>query len=422
MDSFKKSKEHALGMLFFDQLDMRDRRIDILGFVWFFLVSQEGVMWYNTAITQKEASNMNHSTTYYLMNKDTCLLHFLCTRNSFDEPEFQEQAWLVANRPIGYIDLTVFLEQRKAPKHRQHIKELLERYGCDDLEGFLKVTHALSLNDTFWVKEAGSALTWEDVSLYQNEFDQLISEAAFDGTFSESDLSSTSPEFGTDGYYAKCWVREERSIQLYKSGSSLYELEPLSEYFASQLAAVLCPDTVSYELDYYHGKLVSKCRLFTTETLGFAKASSVFRGERTIPVLLEYFTSIGSEDAFRRMCVLDALILNPDRHYGNFGVLFNTDTMQVLKMAPVFDNNRSLFPELDDEQLAKPEWYIQKCRPRLGKDFIVTARGLITAEIKQDLRNLAGFQFRPHPDIAISKERIGALSQIVNHQIHAILK
>ena len=84
----------------------------------------------------------------------------------------------------------------------------MERFGCDDLEGFLNVTHAVSLNDTFWVKKTESNLTWDQVSLYRNEFDQLISEAAFDGSASSSELSTTSPEFGTDGNYAKCWIRE----------------------------------------------------------------------------------------------------------------------------------------------------------------------------------------------------------------------
>ena len=149
---------------------------------------------------------------YVLMNKATPMLRFSCKRNAFDEPEFEEIEWATELRPIGYGNLYDFLARRQAPKHRRHIKELLERYGCDDLEGFIRVTHALSLNDTFWVREADSDLAWEQVSLYTNEFDQLVSEAAFDGVISETDLSSTSPEFGTDGYYAKCWVRDADSI------------------------------------------------------------------------------------------------------------------------------------------------------------------------------------------------------------------
>ena len=358
---------------------------------------------------------------YLLLNKDVPVLAFTCTRNEFDEPEFLEQCWYVDYHPIGYTNLTAFLEHRKAPKHRKHIQELLTRYGCDDLEGFLQVTHALSLNDTFWVKPVDSNLRWNDVSLYRNEFNQLISEAAFDGTISESDFSSTSPEFGTDGYYAKCWVREGEDICLYKSGSALWEIEPLSEFLASQLASAICPHAVLYDLDFHHGKLISKCRLFTNEQVGLAKASAIFKGEKTIPAMLEYFSSIGSEDAFRRMCVLDALTYNPDRHYGNFGVLFDTATMQILGMAPVYDNNRSLFPELDEDQLRSPEWHLKKCKPRIGKEFVLNARGLLTPEIKADLKNMVDFKFEQHPTIAVSQERLDALSILVQTQVQATL-
>ena len=362
------------------------------------------------------------ATEYILMNQDAPVLEFTCRRNEFDEPEFFEGTWHTDYRPIGYRGLAVFLEHRKAPKHREHIRQLLEQYGCDDLEGFLQVTHALSLNDTFWVKRQGDALNWSDVSLYTNPFSEVISEAAFDGTISETDFSSTSPEFGTDGYYAKCWIREESGIKLYKSGSAFLEIEPLSEFLASQLAEVICQQAVQYDLDYYHGKLISKCSLFTNEMVGLAKASAVFHGaEHTIPDLLRYFQGIRSEDAFRRMCVLDAIILNPDRHYGNFGVLFDTTTMEILRMAPVFDNNKSLLPELDNDQLATPGWYIARCRPRLGRDCIITARGLLTEEIRADLETLRDFTFRQHPKIQAEQVRLDALSAIVRERIRQIL-
>ena len=361
-------------------------------------------------------------TEYVLMNKDSAVLSFLCSRNEFDEPSFKELFWQVAYRPIGYKSLTGFLERRKAPKHREHIQRLLERYGCDDLEGFLNVTHAVSLNDTFWVKKADSDLTWDQVSLYRNEFDQLISEAAFDGSASSSELSTTSPEFGTDGNYAKCWVREGEDIYLYKTGSSRYEVEPLSEFLAAQLAAILCPSFVDYDLDFYRGKLISKCRLFTSESHGLAKAAVIFQGERTIPVLLEYFEQLGSGDDFRRMCILDSLIFNPDRHYGNFGVMFDTETMEPICMCPVFDNNRSLFPDLDQDQLDHPDWYLQRCKPMLGKDFLITARALMTPEIRSDLKNMIGFRFSQHNRITAPQERLDALSRIVNLQIKAIIE
>lgn len=312
--------------------------------------------------------------------------------------------------------------QRKAPKHREHIQQLLEQYGCDDLEGFIQVTHALSLNDTFWVRGSDSRLSWPDVSLYINEFNEVISEAAFDGTLSEKDLSSISPEFCTDGYYAKCWMREESGVYLYKSGSAHFEIEPLSEYLAFQLAVELCPPAIHYDMGFCHDKLICKCPLFTSEAVGLAKASAVFGGkEKTIPEMLRLFADIGAEDSFRRMCVLDAIILNPDRHYGNFGELFNTSTMELMGMAPLYDHNRSLFPELDSDQLSAPEWYINRCRPRLGRDFILTAKGLMTDDIRKDLEHLRDFIFQQHPEIHAEQERLDALNSIVQHRIKQVL-
>ncbi len=282
---------------------------------------------------------------YLLLNKNAVWLEFHCEQNEYLETVAQEDAWHTNMRPFGYTNLTDFLERRKAPNHRAHIAELLKEYGCETLEGYLNVAHALSLNDTFWVKRADSGLQWRELSLYQNTFNEVISQAAFDGTVSSSGLSSTSPEFSTDGQYAKCWVRQGDAIWLYKTGG-VFGLEPVSEYLAAQLAAQICPEHVPYDLDYYHGELISKCQLFTSEEMGLARAATLTK-DRTISGFLRYFESIGSGDAFRRMCVLDALILNVDRHSGNFGVLYDNGTMQVQKMTPVFDNNRSLLFDLD---------------------------------------------------------------------------
>ena len=101
---------------------------------------------------------------------------------------------------------------------------------------------------------------------------------------------------------------------------------------------------------------------------------------------------------------------------------FDNQTMAIAGMAPIFDNNRALFPELDEDALAAPDWYIDHCRPKLGRDFIITARGLLTDEIRADLEKLKGFQFANHPRIPINETRLELLSAIVQRQIGLILK
>ena len=166
---------------------------------------------------------------------------------------------------------------------------------------------------------------------------------------------------------------------------------------------------------------MSTCPLFTSESIGLAKTAAITREERSISSLLEYFRSIGSEDAFRRMMILDAIILNTDRHPGNFGVLFDTDTMQVKTMAPVFDNNRSLLFDLDADQLDHAERYIASLTPRLGSDFIVIAKSLVTGVVPGGRGIINGFAIQEHPQIPVADNRLEKLSGVVNGQIRQLI-
>lgn len=55
---------------------------------------------------------------------------------------------------------------------------------------------------------------------------------------------------------------------------------------------------------------------------------------------------------FWDMFIVDALIGNWDRHNGNWGFLYNTET-DVMKLAPVYDCGSCLYPQADDEIMQK---------------------------------------------------------------------
>ena len=67
------------------------------------------------------------------------------------------------------------------------------------------------------------------------------------------------------------------------------------------------------------------------------------------------------------------------------------------------------------------EWCIRHCTPRLGSDFIATARGLLTDAICSDLKSLKGFRFKAHPRILLEVERLDRLNTIVQFQLDKIL-
>lgn len=119
------------------------------------------------------------------MNKDRPVLKFTILEGTFGTVELKETERYTDLLPLGFRSIQSWIESRQAPKHREHIAELMRVCGCSRLDGFVKITHALSLNDTFWTKPEESSLRWDEVSLYKNEFDETIARIAFEGACME---------------------------------------------------------------------------------------------------------------------------------------------------------------------------------------------------------------------------------------------
>ena len=89
---------------------------------------------------------------FLLMNKDTPVLRFAYVQEGISKV-FKESEWFRPDlKPFGYSELNGWLGSRQASKHRDSIAKLLKEMGCLNLEGFLRTTRGLTLNDTFWVK------------------------------------------------------------------------------------------------------------------------------------------------------------------------------------------------------------------------------------------------------------------------------
>lgn len=366
---------------------------------------------------------------FYLMNKDKKVLSFRIS-SGFETVGFHGESRL----PLGFGDVRSWLEGRKAPKHRAHIERLIRQCGCETVEGFARTTHALSLNDTFWVKPVGSPLLWREVSLYENDFDRVIAHIAFEGGMYGERFSSTTPELTTDGSYAKCWIRVGDAVFLKKTGSRgavNAGLEPYSEAMASQLAGAFLDSYIEYMVVPSKKnpgdirKASSVCRLFTSDQTGFAQYRRVKPIAESLPSideLLAFYAKIGSEAAFRKMVVFDGLCLNEDRHPGNHGVLFDADTLDLLGMAPVFDNNLAFLPLLSDDRYDELDDYISRILPKIGDDFNNAAHEMLTASLKRELRNLRGFEFDRSLLPGLPEERIALMEKLVDRQIDGILR
>ncbi len=365
---------------------------------------------------------------YFLMNKNTPIGRF-----DIDEAEHRicRPFEAIGDRPlpIGFQNITGWAENRRASKHNAHLRKIMEDCGCSTLIGFIRVTHAASINDTFWIRKDTEEITWEQVSFYRNPFDEVISKLAFEGLGRYGiKLSSTSPELCTDGSFRKCWVRDdaEDKIFLYKRGSDGARnagFEPYCEVMAAELAGMLLGENaVQYKLVHLRGELASRCELFSDETYGYTPVSRIpelFSDD--LKALMHFYSSLGSEDMFRKMIVLDALTFNVDRHAGNHGVIVDNDTQKPLRMAPVFDMNLSMLPYLDASDAMRIGDYLDRYKPCIGHDFTRDAQAVLTPEIRTTLIQLKDFTFSFRGDERFTVERVRFMERLIHRQIDAIL-
>ena len=327
--------------------------------------------------------------------------------------------------PYKFNDPVKWVEHRQAAKHRQHIKELMKQCNCDTVTGYIRVMHCTSINDTFWIKAEDENIKWSDVSLYQNEFNDVIAKLAFEGAglFGEH-FSSTSPEFGTSGAYSKCCTKGlDNEMFMYKRGTEGFAnsgLEPYCESLSSELYSIITKNSVEYKLCKLHGKMASRCKIFTNENIGLVPYG--YLGTKVgIIGCLEFYEKYGDADKFRAMMVADAVCFNEDRHDGNHGVIVNNDSLEIIGMSPIYDNNISLLPYAMSSDFDSINSYLSEHGPRLGKDWISVGRELLTSELRKTLINLQGYEIKFDGDEKFVKERVNVLNKLINQQIKNIL-
>lgn len=356
---------------------------------------------------------------FYLMNKDMMVASFDKKNNKW---QLMRQN---AELPLGRFEINGWLEDRKAYKHNHHLKQLMIDCGCETTEGFIKITHAASINDSFWVKEDGENVAWSDISFYRNDFNDTISKLAFEGLgLYGLQMSSTSPELTTDGSFRKCWRKEGSQIYLYKRGiSGAYNagLEPYCEALASEIIHAVDPTSVQYSVMKLHGETATKCKAFTNEDIGFVSLRKLVDRNITFEELLDFFDDLGCRERFQRMLVLDAVTFNVDRHLGNMGILVDNDMQKPLGIAPNFDFNLSMLPYVTEDEFEQIGTKLLDYGPAIGNDFTRVGQEMLTSEIRRELIGLQGFQFAFRGNKDFEPSRVRVLEEMVNKQIRAIL-
>ena len=376
--------------------------------------------------------------TYELRHFDTPLMRFTATEDT-STPEIEilrvneeKKALLPLDMNIDGDSVSRWLRHRTIPKNRAYVHSFLSKCGLNLNRpmSILSVSKGLSLNDCYWVVEEGFEGGFSQYNLYKNRFSRALGLIAFTGYGSSVRTSLAScPEFTTNGMLPKCWRRENGVIRLYKggtSGASNTGNEPYSEFYAAQIADALGINAISYGLSKWQSELCSTCELFTSKDYSFMPIGRLV-SKGGMKAVREYYESLGEEfiNALDDMLVLDAIICNVDRHFGNFGFLVDNRTNKIAAPAPLFDHGNSLFNLAGRDDLASGKAlsdYADTLVPCVYDDFIGTAKKVLTNRHRDGLRRLLDFRFKRHSRYNLDSKRLKLIEEQIHKRAQELLK
>lgn len=374
---------------------------------------------------------------YELRHFNTPILRFTATEDS-STPEIEiiwkneeKNTLLPLDLNLSGEGLAKWLKNRTIPKNRAYVNNFLSKCGLhlNRPMNIIKVSKGLSLNDCYWVVEEGFEGTFEKYNLYDNRFSKVLALIAFTGYGSSVRTSLAScPEFTTNGMLPKCWRRINGTIKLYKGGTTGgYNTgnEPYSEFYAAQVAEKLGFEHVEYGLSKWNGELCSTCELFTSKKYSFMPIGRIVTSG-AMKAVKAYCEELGEEyiSALNDMLVLDAVICNTDRHFGNFGFLIDNETNKIAAPAPLFDHGNALFnyAGYDDlESLENLSAYAQTLLPCVYDDFIGTAKEVLTPKHREGLRHLMNFKFKKHSRYNLPEKRLKVIEKMIQKRAQMLL-
>lgn len=343
--------------------------------------------------------------------------------------------------------LMQWLKSRKAPSGRVYIDKIFEAIGGDltDPLRYIQATRGMSLNDAYWVDDSTGSIEWDECSLYTHPFNEVISRLAFTGHADISSLQGhlSSPEFTTGGALRKCWINHADGIYLRKAEDPQFvpkdgRSQVSMEYYACQVAQELEFRYAPYSLKNYvhsNGKseVVCECPLFTSEDIGYVNAVDFLKNkgiqmsyqDMSNPKTHIKIAEAYGYDAYSDMMVFDALILNADRHVGNFGYLVDNNTGEYIEPAPLFDNGFSLLVGAAQIELENPEKLLSSDSCRYGRYLAFDDQLSLFLEERHipAIERLAQFEFtQPEGVYGVSDSTLEVLNYAVRYRSRRALE
>lgn len=299
--------------------------------------------------------------------------HFIVNfERNYPENEDYAPFGLIKMNKIDKVEFNKWWKNRQIPASRKGLKEVLHNSNIYDKDNFDLLdakAYCLSLSDQYWVKGVNEEISWESINFFDNEFSEDIGKILFNGGKTALNLNLNTPDMTSNGNYEKRWKIIDGERYLLKAGSKIYNQEPFNELIATKLYERLLnkDEYVEYSVIFDDDKAISKCKNFITKDTELVPAWKIneyyefLDDEDKYTHYIRCLNNLGIKDAETltdKMIVCDYIIANKDRHFNNFGVIRDVNTLKFIDVAPIFDNGCSLW--YDENDMYVGEFFLTK--------------------------------------------------------------
>lgn len=315
----------------------------------------------------------------YLMHKDVHVAELEVSGSSMVILEILN----ADHMPIGVKDvpaewrqsrLEKWLKDRCIPSEQPNYTLLLQKAGVSSITSMPIKSYMCSLTDCYWFKPIKDMVTWKDVNFFDNGFSDAAGKITLYGDDTIEIENWNVPELTTSGVLPKRWFQGKNGgFYLMKAGTPPGHVEVRNEAFASQCATLFGLDAVPYAIFHDEsGNDYSVCPSFIHNdheefvTLEQIRISMGLSHEDA----LQYLYDIGFGNEVDALRGFDYLIKNSDRHFGNLGIIRDPDTLEILRLAPLFDHGFSM------DASPVQEVFMQKLTDKMGQDELNSIKNL----------------------------------------------
>lgn len=327
---------------------------------------------------------------YALMNKNTPVLVFdydlethTATRIvSVENLAYAPMGMTDRHDQISKRELNYWWRHRAIPASRAQVDRLLDNLRLESTLELVEKSFGLSLSDCYWINDTADPRRWDDINFFDNDFSDDLGFLTLGQD--SGGLSSQSPEYGTVNLFSpnstlggdllKKWKIVDGRRVLLKAGVGAFNQEPYNEVAATELhGRMMNPgEFTPYWLFEDTRRMYSACKNLLGPDEELVAAWDVIRNVKQpnnlsdMRFLVSRYTQLGLDEGYvmeqlAKMFAADFVLANRDRHYRNFGVVRNVETLEITRIAPVFDTGSCLWSNaelldapIDFEYTAKP--------------------------------------------------------------------